>query len=227
MSELHPISAGGGTPQADVIFVHGLDGHPFKTWQHDPNRQTDCWLHWLSEDASAVAVHTLEYAARSSAWLGQAMPLVDRAKEVLNELTRRGIGNRPIILVCHSLGGLLAKQLLRTASDDAAPPAWRKIADQTKGNAWAAALGETRRAIELYEQRLAITREIGDRMGEGNALFNSRALRSMRLASGTRQCGGCARRSPSTMRSERAIWSSRRVRNWPLGVRQTTTREAA
>jgi tetratricopeptide (TPR) repeat protein len=172
MSELHPISAGGGTPQADVIFVHGLDGHPFKTSQHDPNRQTDCWLHWLSEDASAVAVHTLEYAARSSAWLGQAMSLVDRAKEVLNELTRRGIGNRPIIFVCHSLGGLLAKQLLRTASDDAAPPAWRKIADQTKGNAWAA-FGETRRAIELYEQRLAIAREIGDRMGEGNALFNS------------------------------------------------------
>ena len=42
MSELHRISAGEGTPQADVIFIHGLDGHPFKTWQHDPDRQTDC-----------------------------------------------------------------------------------------------------------------------------------------------------------------------------------------
>ncbi|MDT5296717.1 MAG: hypothetical protein QOJ76_3597 [Acidobacteriota bacterium] len=34
-------------------------------------------------------------------------------------------------------------------------------------------LGETRRAIEFHEQHLAIAREIGDRGGEGNALFNT------------------------------------------------------
>src|SRR5208282_472567 len=33
-------------------------------------------------------------------------------------------------------------------------------------------LGETRRAIEFYEQRLAIAREIGDRRGEGSVLGN-------------------------------------------------------
>jgi tetratricopeptide (TPR) repeat protein len=33
-------------------------------------------------------------------------------------------------------------------------------------------LGETRRAIELYDRRLAIAREIGDQRGEGNALGN-------------------------------------------------------
>ena len=33
-------------------------------------------------------------------------------------------------------------------------------------------LGETRRAIELYEQQLVIVREIGDRRGEGTALGN-------------------------------------------------------
>ena len=33
-------------------------------------------------------------------------------------------------------------------------------------------LGEVRRAIEYYEQQLEITREIGDRRGEGNALAN-------------------------------------------------------
>ena len=35
-----------------------------------------------------------------------------------------------------------------------------------------AALRETRKAIEFYEQHLAIAREIGDRRGEGNALAN-------------------------------------------------------
>jgi tetratricopeptide (TPR) repeat protein len=34
------------------------------------------------------------------------------------------------------------------------------------------ALGETRKAIELFEQRLVIAREIGDRRSEGNALGN-------------------------------------------------------
>ncbi len=41
---------------------------------------------------------------------------------------------------------------------------------------WALAyfdLGEPRKAIEYYEQALKITREIGDRRGEGNALFNT------------------------------------------------------
>ena len=33
-------------------------------------------------------------------------------------------------------------------------------------------LGEPRKAIEFYEQALKISREIGDRRGEGNHLFN-------------------------------------------------------
>ncbi|HWX42052.1 MAG TPA: tetratricopeptide repeat protein, partial [Blastocatellia bacterium] len=33
-------------------------------------------------------------------------------------------------------------------------------------------LGECRRAIGYYEQQLAIVREIGDRRGESNALWN-------------------------------------------------------
>lgn len=33
--------------------------------------------------------------------------------------------------------------------------------------------GDSRRAIEFYEQQLVITREIGDRRGEGAVLYNS------------------------------------------------------
>jgi tetratricopeptide (TPR) repeat protein len=40
------------------------------------------------------------------------------------------------------------------------------------GNIWAD-LGESRRAIEHYEQCLGLAREIGDREGEGAARFNS------------------------------------------------------
>jgi len=61
---------------------------------------------------------------------------------------------------------------------ESALAAARRLEDQYEGihlrnlgNAYAD-LGETRRAIEFYEQRLAIAREIGDRRGEGNALGN-------------------------------------------------------
>jgi len=39
------------------------------------------------------------------------------------------------------------------------------------GNAYAD-LGDVRKAIEFHEQYLSIAREIGDRLGEGNALGN-------------------------------------------------------
>jgi len=39
------------------------------------------------------------------------------------------------------------------------------------GNSYVS-LGESHRAIDYYEQRIAIAREIGDRRGEGSALAN-------------------------------------------------------
>ena len=63
-------------------------------------------------------------------------------------------------------------------SEDAAAGARETGNRRGEGNALGnlglahAGLGETRKAIELYEQQLEITREIGDRRGEGNALGN-------------------------------------------------------
>ena len=34
-------------------------------------------------------------------------------------------------------------------------------------------MGDARKAIEFYEQNLVIAREIGDRRGEGNSMWNS------------------------------------------------------
>ncbi|MDD4652775.1 MAG: tetratricopeptide repeat protein [Methanothrix sp.] len=42
---------------------------------------------------------------------------------------------------------------------------------QQGSNAYAA-LGDDRKAIDYYEQRLVIAREIGDRRGEGNSSWN-------------------------------------------------------
>ena len=64
------------------------------------------------------------------------MPLTDRAKNVLLRLEtgRHGerIGERPLVFVTHSMGGLLVKQLLHTAHDSP-NPRWRAIVEQTRG----------------------------------------------------------------------------------------------
>ena len=115
---------------ADVIFVHGLDGDARATW-HPKDRPDAFWPAWLGENVPAVGVWSLGYAVNASAWKGHAMPLADRATNVLHQLELDGIGRRPVVFVCHSLGGLLVKQLLRHACDFG-HPAWKAIATQTR-----------------------------------------------------------------------------------------------
>src|SRR5580765_3900288 len=85
---------------------------------------------WLGADLADVGVWSLGYEAASLAWKGSAMPLIDRATNILDLLTSHGIGARPIVFIAHSLGALLAKQLLRQARDYN-NIAWKPLADNT------------------------------------------------------------------------------------------------
>lgn len=144
MSELHRISPTDNPGRkADVVFIHGLGGDAFGTWRH--NQGVDAsWPHWIAEEFPDVAVWSLGYAASPTRWArwlpaflggtsdaGYAMSLPDRAQQVLDLLVHRGIGERPIMFVCHSLGGLLAKQVLRK-SVDASDERERQVATSTR-----------------------------------------------------------------------------------------------
>jgi hypothetical protein len=100
----------------DVVFVHGLDGDAITTWH--PKEQPDhFWPRLLGEDVPTAGIWSLGYSVSSSAWRGTTMPLSDRATNTLEELILSGIGDRSVIFICHSLGGLLVKQMLRHAND--------------------------------------------------------------------------------------------------------------
>ena len=113
-----------------MVFVHGLGGDAFATWRHGEDDSTS-WPHWLGQEFPEVGVWSLGYAAAPTKWTrplgwfsgrsrdaGYSMALPDRALQVLDLMVLRGLGERPLFFICHSLGGLVAKQILRTSSDD-------------------------------------------------------------------------------------------------------------
>ncbi|PIO69209.1 hypothetical protein TELCIR_08979, partial [Teladorsagia circumcincta] len=92
-------------PEVDLIMIHGLCGSVAYTW-----RQKD----------------------HSSNIVSDCWPKV-RADRFKYQLEAAGVGRRPIIFICHSMGGLLAKRLLldlpalaeKTLNED-----FSKISDQ-------------------------------------------------------------------------------------------------
>ncbi|MBB6308881.1 alpha/beta hydrolase [Xanthobacter tagetidis] len=88
---------------------------------------------WLAADLPYLNMYAVGYPASLFArWAKKEMDLFERAKSSLETMSSYGIGNRPIVFVGHSLGGLLIKQMLRTARDSAEKP-WQQIADQCRG----------------------------------------------------------------------------------------------
>ena len=113
----------------DVLFLHGLAGEPFSTWTSAGchNKTRAFWPAWLCEDLARVRCHTVGYPASIfEQWANKEMGLFERAKSILDLLESHSFGNRPLVLICHSLGGLLAKQLLKTA-ENSGGKSWKNI----------------------------------------------------------------------------------------------------
>jgi pimeloyl-ACP methyl ester carboxylesterase len=119
MSQLLKLTGAIADPCASVIFVHGLGGGLCDTWQ----RASDAgsfWPLWLAEDIAKLAVYSVGYEASISRWGGVAMHLIDQATSVLERLlVDPDLQQGPLILIGHSFGGLVIKELLRTADSEA------------------------------------------------------------------------------------------------------------
>ena len=117
MAKLIKVAGWSGKTRGHVIFVHGLGGHPYDTWQCGENDDT-FWPMWLARDVEGLTVWTLSYDAPATNWLGTAPPLQDRAVTLLERLIGTpDLADAPSVFICHSLGGLVVKQMLRAAND--------------------------------------------------------------------------------------------------------------
>lgn len=91
---------------------------------------------WLSKDLPNTRILALDYDTYLSQWVPNCplepdkRTLLSRATEMLAKLHQAGVGDRPIIWIAHSMGGLLVKQMVTLASDSAK---YRSIAENTAG----------------------------------------------------------------------------------------------
>ncbi len=116
---------------ADIVFLHGLDGDATATW-HPSGKPEKYWPRWLGEDLPHVGIWSVDYEAKKFKWSGDALPLEDRATNCLEKLVASGIGQRPLMFVTHSLGGLVAKQVLRHAATMGMED-WEPISQSCRG----------------------------------------------------------------------------------------------
>jgi hypothetical protein len=95
-----------------------LGGDATGTWQQRGD-DTTFWPAWLSRDIPGLTAWTLAYDAPPTRWFNRAkagMALQDRAGNVLEYLLGQPeLKGRPLVFICHSLGGLVVKQVIRAA----------------------------------------------------------------------------------------------------------------
>ncbi|OQE05898.1 hypothetical protein PENVUL_c021G02885 [Penicillium vulpinum] len=106
-------------PTIDIVFVHGLNGHPHDSWT---SKTTGCfWPTDLLPDVLASQcprILTYGYNANVTAFTDGASrdSVVSHAETLASSLAAnrnlRDCSNRPIVFICHSLGGLIVKRAL-------------------------------------------------------------------------------------------------------------------
>ncbi|KAJ9137442.1 GPI inositol-deacylase [Pleurostoma richardsiae] len=110
------------TPVADLIFVHGLNGGSYSTWTKGD--ESTFWPQkWLPEDAAFadVRIHTFGYHSGLSR--DSILNIHDFARSLLGAIhDAPGIPRNqgvPLILIGHSMGGLVVKRAYIIASQTA------------------------------------------------------------------------------------------------------------
>ncbi|KAI1390068.1 P-loop containing nucleoside triphosphate hydrolase protein [Hypoxylon trugodes] len=111
------VATGGERPSLDIVIIHGLGGHPRRTWR---DRKTkEFWPRdRLAKSFSRARILVYGYDSKISKFVAGAAnqnSFLDHAQNLLFDLTvvRKGDLTRPLLFICHSLGGIIAKDIHR------------------------------------------------------------------------------------------------------------------
>lgn len=122
MVAIYPIFEAREDKRANVIFFHGLDGDSHTSWGAKTKDAIDehFWPAWLKGDIGGLSVYSVGYRAHLSNWEGPSPHFFLEAWEIFDLLLDRPeLRTGPLYLIGHSLGGLVIKQIIRTAAGDA------------------------------------------------------------------------------------------------------------
>jgi len=133
-----------GAPEFDVVFVHGIRGGAFITWRQEAAfsrggargnvDHSVCWpAAWLAPKFPHARMITVEYAAPATWWEGESLPLYATVNHLAEKLSAAGIGSRPVVFICHSMGGIIVKEIIGQGTERDASPALRKISKASVG----------------------------------------------------------------------------------------------
>ena len=135
---LFELSNNDNEKSVDVVAVHGLQGDAYETWKHDNGF---IWLKdFLPAQVPSARIMTFGYDS-TVAFSKSVAKLDDKALDLLNRLGgKRSVPtkgcSRPIVFICHSLGGILVKKALILAHERSSDPEYRDILENTNAIAF-------------------------------------------------------------------------------------------
>ena len=118
---------------ADLVFVHGLRGGSRKTWSFSADPAHFWPKEWLpgDPDFKNVRIHTFGYHSDWGESKGSDFNVHDYGQNLIEELHNSPIIGRshevPIVLIGHSMGGLVIKKAVILSREN---PAYKTIADR-------------------------------------------------------------------------------------------------
>ena len=121
--------------QADIVFVHGLAGGSHSTWRYGKEGDKDhfFWPEALGKDLPRCAIWSLGYAAGLGHWFSEeGMAIEDKAANLALKLSNGALGNRPLVFIAYSMGGLVVKTFLTEAISQGGHD-WTAVASGVRG----------------------------------------------------------------------------------------------